>query len=484
MNLYQQSEATAAYRRVFLHLVDATDGISAETGEAAGQPQISKNGAAFGNTSATLTAIGNGAYYVVLTDTELNTLGFIIVRYKSANTAEAQVMGQVVAFDPYDAVRAGLTALPNANAEAAGGLYTRGTGAGQINQNANGQVDSRTVAMDTGVVTAAAVATGAIDADALGADCITEAKIADDAIAAEHIATGAIVAATFGAGAIDAAAIAADAIGSSEFAQAAADKVWSTAARALTDKAGFSLAADQSAVTVGTVTTLTGHTAQTGDTYAALPTNFSDLAITVTTGYMTVGTVVADAINAAAIADGAIDAASFAAGAIDAAAIATGAIDADAIGADAITSAKIADDAIGADQIGAAAIVAATFGAGAIDASAIATDAIGSDELAATAVAEIANAVLPKKNAAFNNIVFLMVDDADHVTPETGASVSCQRSIDGGAFSAGTGTGPAEISNGMYQYDASQADMNGTNITFRFYASGADDTFVTIKTTD
>ena len=41
--------------------------------------------------------------------------------------------------------------------------------------------------------------------------------------------------------AITAAKIAADAIGASEFAQAAADKVWATAARALTDKAGFSI---------------------------------------------------------------------------------------------------------------------------------------------------------------------------------------------------------------------------------------------------
>jgi hypothetical protein len=48
---------------------------------------------------------------------------------------------QLVAVDLQDAVRAGLTALPNANAEAAGGLYTRGTGAGQINQDANGRVD-------------------------------------------------------------------------------------------------------------------------------------------------------------------------------------------------------------------------------------------------------------------------------------------------------------------------------------------------------
>jgi hypothetical protein len=39
------------------------------------------------------------------------------------------------------------TALPNAAAEAAGGLYTRGTGAGQINQAANGQVDANAVAL-------------------------------------------------------------------------------------------------------------------------------------------------------------------------------------------------------------------------------------------------------------------------------------------------------------------------------------------------
>jgi len=46
---------------------------------------------------------------------------------------------------PYSTTR-GLagTALPNAAAEAAGGLYTRGTGAGQINQAANGQVDTNT----------------------------------------------------------------------------------------------------------------------------------------------------------------------------------------------------------------------------------------------------------------------------------------------------------------------------------------------------
>jgi len=70
-----QSESTAARRRVPIHLVDATDGITPETGESGGQPQFSKNGAAFGNTSATLTAVSNGFYYVELTAGELDTLG-------------------------------------------------------------------------------------------------------------------------------------------------------------------------------------------------------------------------------------------------------------------------------------------------------------------------------------------------------------------------------------------------------------------------
>lgn len=49
------------------------------------------------------------------------------------------------AINTQDAVRSGMTALPNAAAEAAGGLYTRGTGAGQINQPNNGMVDTNVV---------------------------------------------------------------------------------------------------------------------------------------------------------------------------------------------------------------------------------------------------------------------------------------------------------------------------------------------------
>jgi len=58
------------------------------------------------------------------------------------NAVVAPLLIDIADVDLRDVVRAGMTALPNAAAEAAGGLYTRGTGAGQINQAANGQVDA------------------------------------------------------------------------------------------------------------------------------------------------------------------------------------------------------------------------------------------------------------------------------------------------------------------------------------------------------
>lgn len=95
-----QSEATAARRRMFFHCVDATDGITAEPGEAGGQPQISTNGGSWGNTSNTLTAIGSGRYYVELTAAEVATAGIIEGRYKSANTAET--LGSTIQVIPVD----------------------------------------------------------------------------------------------------------------------------------------------------------------------------------------------------------------------------------------------------------------------------------------------------------------------------------------------------------------------------------------------
>jgi len=100
--LAQQSEATAALRRMYFHCVDAADGLAAEVGEAGGQPQFSVNGGAWGNSTNVLVAIGNGRYYVEPTALELGTLGTLEGRYKSAATAESiGTTLQVVAWDPY-----------------------------------------------------------------------------------------------------------------------------------------------------------------------------------------------------------------------------------------------------------------------------------------------------------------------------------------------------------------------------------------------
>ena len=86
-----------------------------------------------------------------------------------------------------------------------------------------------------------------------------------------------------------------------------------------------------------------------------------------------------------------------------------------------------------------------------------------------------------QRNTALSNFEFLMVDSTDHVTPETGLTITATRSIDGAAFAA-TANAATEVSNGIYQINLAASDLNGTIVTFRFTATGADDRFVTIKT--
>lgn len=124
MQIFTQSEATAARRRFELKLVSSTDGRAAATGEAAGQPQISKNGGAWVNTTATLVHTGSssGAYYVELTTAEIDTLGTIRVRYKSANTDEYSSSAPVVAANLYGTPSVNVTqwkgdgSIPSVNA--------------------------------------------------------------------------------------------------------------------------------------------------------------------------------------------------------------------------------------------------------------------------------------------------------------------------------------------------------------------------------
>lgn len=200
MHLLQQSESTAAQRRLPVALYDS-DGL-AVTGftAGAGDIQMSKNGAAFTNAAGTLTELSDGAYYFEAggspTD-DINTVGFFLLKFEDALIRTTFIWAQVVPWDPYDATRLGMTdPIPSS------GITTAKFAAGAINAAA--------IADDA--IDAGAIATGAITSAKFAAGAINAAAIATDAIDADALADGAITAATFAAGAIDAAAIATDAI--------------------------------------------------------------------------------------------------------------------------------------------------------------------------------------------------------------------------------------------------------------------------------
>lgn len=101
--MMSQSEATAAQRtRTFL-AVDATDGITPETGldyeDAAADVQISKNGGAFANATGVVTELAVGVYQYVFAAAELDTLGEVLVKFVDAAARTVLASVQVVAAD-------------------------------------------------------------------------------------------------------------------------------------------------------------------------------------------------------------------------------------------------------------------------------------------------------------------------------------------------------------------------------------------------
>lgn len=172
-------------RNVLVFLVDSTDHITGKTGMSAGLTITeSKAGGAFASTTPTVTERGSGWYSLALTTTNTNTLGDYALHITAAGADPIDVAMQVIAINIADAVRGGMTALPNANAEAAGGLFTRGAGAGQINQANNGNVDVNltrwvgTVPFGLSAqrveVSVGAMQTDVVNATALAASAVTE----------------------------------------------------------------------------------------------------------------------------------------------------------------------------------------------------------------------------------------------------------------------------------------------------------------------
>lgn len=106
MRLVQNAEPDAARRRMFFDVRDEGDGITPETGEAGGQPQISIDGGAFSATGiGALNAIGNGRYFADVDPTVLITGRTIEGRYRRVGTTAetpAEDSFVVVGYDPFD----------------------------------------------------------------------------------------------------------------------------------------------------------------------------------------------------------------------------------------------------------------------------------------------------------------------------------------------------------------------------------------------
>jgi len=95
-----------------------------------------------------------GVYRIDIPDGAFVTgADFVIIQVvvESTNNAVSSPLKiEIIEMDLRDAVRGGLSSLPNAAAEAAGGLFTRGPGPGQIQQQVDGQVDVNAERLNNG----------------------------------------------------------------------------------------------------------------------------------------------------------------------------------------------------------------------------------------------------------------------------------------------------------------------------------------------
>lgn len=244
---------------------------------------------------------------------------------------EADYEIELWAVNPHDTVRLGLTALPNAAAEAAGGLYTRGTGAGQIKQTNNGEIDTNATRVSGTAQTARDLGASVLLSSGTGAGQVSLASgqvtVATNNDKAGYTLSSAGIQAMW-----DALTSALTTVGS--IGKVLVDNINATISSRSTYAGG-----DTSGTTtllsriVGTLAAGT-HNAQSGDAFARLgaPAGASvsadvasiktdtgttlpgRLPAALVSGRMdaSVGAVAANAITAASIADGAIDRATFA----------------------------------------------------------------------------------------------------------------------------------------------------------------------------
>lgn len=270
----------------------ATDGSALTTGVSV---FVTIDGGTQNAGGGTTTHKGNGHWNYAPTQAETNG-NHIAFTFTHASGVNQTVNVYTISFDPHDTVRLGLTALPNAAAEAAGGLYTRGSGAGQINQQANGQIDVNLERLLNVAQSATDLKDFADDGYDPATNKVQGVVLVDTVTTVTGGATAAALANV----------------------QADTDNIQTRLPAALT--VDGLMQADTLRVS-GTLQTAGDIIGDTNDIQARLPAVLVGGRID-----SSVGAMAADVVTAAAIANGAIDAATFAAGALDAAALAADAV--------------------------------------------------------------------------------------------------------------------------------------------------------------
>lgn len=119
MNSLLKQSSTA--RALYFLMVDSTDHVTGKTGLSP-TVTICKEGGSFAAPAGAVSEVSSGWYKVAGNATDTGTLGSLLLHATGTAADPVDLRFDVVAFDPADAVRLGLTALPNAAADAAGGL--------------------------------------------------------------------------------------------------------------------------------------------------------------------------------------------------------------------------------------------------------------------------------------------------------------------------------------------------------------------------
>lgn len=162
----QRQQSSTSYLITFL-MVDSADHVTGKTGLTP-TVTISKDGAAFGSPSGAVSEIGNGWYALAGDATDRDTLGDLLIHATGTGADPVDDRYCIVPWNPFDATRLGLTAVPNAVAGATGGVAIVGSEMGL----ADSAITSAKFA--SGAITAAAIAADAIGASELAADAVAE----------------------------------------------------------------------------------------------------------------------------------------------------------------------------------------------------------------------------------------------------------------------------------------------------------------------